>query len=300
MIELKKVVCVLLTLVMFFVVAGCVQPDDTGEDEQGIIVEGQNELASQREFTASQVNSAVELIEEEGEQAFPQFREKNSQWFHDDFYIFVWRTDGIRVVYPPDTSGEGQDVSNLEDFNGKPIGQMFIDMAQSEEGEGWIDYYWPKPGETEPSNKYTFNKAASFDNQTYIVGSGFYIDDYVYTKNLEDVEHFTRFGNILLGEFFHPARVDRNLNVDYSIAHVIVKPSHSIAPHMMKNPEVYYVLEGKGVLYIEDVPFELSKGKLVHIPANSKQYTENTGDTDLEFFAINQPAWAEENEQILE
>ncbi|WP_135609386.1 cache domain-containing protein [Methanococcoides sp. AM1] len=193
MIELKKVICVLLVLVMFFVVAGCVQPDDTGEglddideDEQGI-VEEQNELASQREFTVSQVNLAVELIEEEGEQAFPQFREKSNQWFHDDFYIFVWRTDGIRVVYPPDVSGEGEDVSNLEDFNGKPIGQMFIDMAQSEEGEGWIDYYWPKPDEIEPSMKHTFIKVASFDNQTYIVGSGFYVDDYIYTETLEDV-----------------------------------------------------------------------------------------------------------------
>lgn len=176
MIELKKVIYVLLIFVLFFVVAGCVQPEDTAEDEQGL-VEEQDELASQKEFTSAQVYSAVELIEEEGEQAFPQFRVKNSQWFHDDFYIFVWRTDGIRVVYPPDVSGEGQDVSNLEDFNGKPIGQMFINMTQGEEGEGWINYYWPRPGETEPSKKYTFIKGASFDNQTYIVGSGFYLED---------------------------------------------------------------------------------------------------------------------------
>jgi mannose-6-phosphate isomerase-like protein (cupin superfamily) len=298
MIELKKVICVLLILVMSFIVAGCVQPDDTGEDEQGI-VEEQNELASQREFTASQVNLAVELIEEEGEQAFPQFREKNSQWFHDDFYIFVWRNDGIRVVYPPDVSGEGQDVSNLEDFNGKPIGQIFIDMAQSEEGEGWIDYYWPKPDETEPSMKHTFIKTASFDNQTYIVGSGFYVDDYIYTETLEDV-NYTRYGNISVGYLIHPTTVDGDLDIDYSFTHVIIDAGKSIEPHIMKNPEVYYVLEGEGVLYIEDVPFELSKGKLVHIPANSKQYTESTGDVDLVIFVIDQPAWAKENEQILE
>ncbi|WP_305064726.1 cache domain-containing protein [Methanococcoides sp.] len=298
MIELKKVICVLLILVMFFVVAGCVQPDDTGEDEQGI-VEEQNELASQREFTVSQVNLAVELIEEEGEQAFPQFREKNGQWFHDDFYIFVWRNDGIRMVYPPNVSREGQDTSNLEDFNGKPTGQLFIDIAQSEEGEGWIDYYWPKPDETEPSNKYTFIKAASFDNQTYLVGSGFYVNDYIYTKTLEDV-NYTRFGNISVGYLIHPAKVDRDLDIDYSFTHVIINAGKSIEPHRMKNPEVYYVLEGEGVLYIEDVPFELSKGKLVHIPANSKQYTENTGDVDLVIFVIDQPAWAKENEQTLE
>ncbi|MDA0525692.1 cupin domain-containing protein [Methanococcoides alaskense] len=84
------------------------------------------------------------------------------------------------------------------------------------------------------------------------------------------------------------------------MAHVIIKPGKSIEPHMVKNPEVYYVLEGEGLLYIEDVPFELSKEKLVHIPANSKQHTENTGTVDLEFLAINQPSWAEENEEMLE
>ena len=176
MIEMKKVICVLLILVMFFVVAGCVQANDADEDEQDIIKE-QNELVSQREYTVSQVNSAVELIEVEKEQAFPQFREKDSQWFYDDFYIFVWRIDGIRMVYPPNVSIEGQDMSELVDFNDKPIGKIFIEIALSEEGEGWIDYYWPKPNETEPSNKYTFIKAASFDNQTYLVGSGFYVND---------------------------------------------------------------------------------------------------------------------------
>ena len=178
MIELKKVLCVLFIFGLFFAVAGCVQTEDTIEEEQEQeLVNEQDKLVSQREFTASQVNSAVELIEEEGEQAFPQLREEGSQWFHDDFYIFVWKTDGIRVVYPPDASGEGQNVSDLEDFTGKPIGQMFINISQSEEGEGWIDYYWPKPGDTEPSMKYTYIKRASFDNQTYIVGSGFYLEE---------------------------------------------------------------------------------------------------------------------------
>jgi mannose-6-phosphate isomerase-like protein (cupin superfamily) len=68
----------------------------------------------------------------------------------------------------------------------------------------------------------------------------------------------------------------------------------------MKNPETYYVLEGEGMLYIEDVPFELKKGKLVLVPANLKQYIENTGDVDLELLVINQPAWKPENEIILE
>ena len=40
-----------------------------------------------------------------------------------------------------------------------------------------VDYYWPKPDETEPSLKKTFIKRASIGNETYLVGSGFYVDE---------------------------------------------------------------------------------------------------------------------------
>ncbi|UGV41322.1 cache domain-containing protein [Methanococcoides orientis] len=300
--ELKKILCVLSMAILLLAAAGCVQPDNTemSEQEEQIVIEAQNDLLSLKQERIALVNAAIELIDEKGELAFPEFRENNSQWYHNDSYITIWKAEGIRVVYPPKASGEGEDVKDLEDYNGKPFGRMFIDTALSEEGEGWVHYYWPKPGEISPSKKCTFIKRTTIDNQTYLVNSGFYLDDYIYTNDLEDLEHFSRFGDVFIGNLFHPETTDKELEVNYSIAHVIIKPGKSIGPHMMTNPEVYYILEGEGVLYIEDVPFELSKGKLVHIPANSKQSTENTGDVDLEFFAINEPAWAEENEEMVE
>ncbi|WP_342304417.1 cache domain-containing protein [Methanolobus sp. ZRKC5] len=308
----KKVLCILLIAALLVVAAGCVQFDDTSTDDDHseqvdetldqIIEDDQNELLSQKENRMSLVNSAIELIDEKGELAFDDFREKDSPWYHNDSYITVWNTEGIRIVFPPKVSGEGESVLDLEDYNGEPLGRMFIDTALSEEGEGWVNYYWPRPGETTPSKKSAFVKRTSIGNQTYLVHSGLYVDDYVYSNILEDGsdEHFVRFGDVSLGNVLHPAMVDRDLDVDYSIAHVMIKPGGSIELHLMKNPEVYYVLAGEGMLYIEDVPFELSEGQLVLIPANSKQHTENTGDVDLEFLAIDQPAWAAENEVIFE
>lgn len=134
-------------------------------------------LSENKENSIKQlVTEAVALIEEKGESAFPDFREQGSKWLEGDDYVFVWQTDGIRRVYPPDVTGEGQNMTLLADFNGKPIGQMFIDIALSNDREGWIEYDWPKPNETEPSNKKTFIKLASYADQKYLVGSGFYTD----------------------------------------------------------------------------------------------------------------------------
>ncbi|WP_342305731.1 cache domain-containing protein [Methanolobus sp. ZRKC5] len=298
----KNIFSVLFITVLLLAVAGCVQSEETViiEQEEQIIEEEQNELLAQKDYTISQVNAAIELIDEKGELAFPEFRGNDSKWFHNESYIFVWKADGLRVVYPPEVNREGEDMSELQDFNAKPIGRIFIETALSEEGEGWINYEWPKPGETEPSTKSTFIKKVSIDNQTYLVGSGFYVDDFVYDKNLEDIDDINHFGDATVRNLINPNRVEMGMDMDYSIAHFTVKTGATLDTLIMKNPETYYVLEGEGMLYIEDVPFELNKGQLVLVPANAKQYIENTGDVDLEFLSINQPAWEPQNEIILE
>lgn len=304
----KKLIYSLLIAVLVLAVAGCVQSDGTAvngttrEEQTQAVVQEQPGLLSQKESTVSLVNEAVDLMNTKGELAFDEFRQKDSKWYHDDTYLSIWTTEGIRVAYAPNVSSEGESVIGLKDYNGDPLDELFIGTALSNEGEGWVSYSWPRPGETSPAMKYTFVKKASIGNQTYAVTSGFYLDDHVYTNKLEDENsaNFTRFGDVSLSNFLHPATVDRDLGVDYSIAHVIINPGGSIESHLMKNPEAHYVLAGEGILYIEDVPFELSEGQLVLIPANSKQYTVNTGDSDLEFFAIDQPAWSEENEEVLE
>lgn len=136
----------------------------------------QTEQTSRKETTKNLVLEAASLIEDKGEDAFSDLRQQGTKWFHDDTYVFVWKTDGIRVVYPPDPSGEGENMGMLLDVTGKAIGRLFIEIALSEEGEGWIDYSWPKPGETEPSSKQTYIKGVAVDEETFLVGSGVYLD----------------------------------------------------------------------------------------------------------------------------
>ncbi|UCC57950.1 MAG: cache domain-containing protein [Candidatus Bathyarchaeum sp.] len=136
----------------------------------------QTEQNHRKETIKELVEDAATLIEDKGEDAFPELRQEGTKWFHNDTYVFVWMINGIRVVYPPDLSGEGKNMSTLMDTTGKEIGRLFIEIALSEDGEGWIDYKWPKPGETKPSDKQTYIKRATYGEQTFIVGSGFYLE----------------------------------------------------------------------------------------------------------------------------
>ncbi len=277
-----------------------VDPITTQHNSTGSLSTQQNasDLLAQKSATFTLVTDAVELIETEGEGVFDSFRVKGSRWYTNDTYIIVWDIEGIRRVFPPEVSGEGEDVTSLTDSRGNPVGKMFIETALS--GEGWVEYYWIRPGQTTPVLKTTFVKRADTQNQSYVVASGFYVDDFVYTSDIADIEHFSRFGDVHLGNVLHPAVMETDPGVNYSIAHVIIKPGKSLAPHLMKNPEAYYVLGGEGLLYIDDIPFELEQGRLVLIPANAIQHTQNTGPDDLEFLAIDQPAWSAENEEILD
>jgi mannose-6-phosphate isomerase-like protein (cupin superfamily) len=265
-----------------------------------ILAKGESKMAAERRNIENKVRATVRLINGQGEKLFPAFREAESPWYNNDFYIFVWTINGTQLVCPPDRGSEDEDMRELLDADGKPIGELFIEAALSENGEGWIDYNWQRPGSSEPSRRFTFIKRATFEGRSYIVGSNFYADDYILCKNLTEYTYLEEPGNIRVVELLNPGNIDRNLELNYSIAHSVIEPGENIVPHLMKNPEVHYILEGEGVLYIDGIPVELCQDQLIYIPAGAIQTTYNTGNTTLKFLAINQPGWSEENTKVFE
>ena len=121
------------------------------------------------------VRDAATLLEQKGENAFPEFRQKGSKWFHDDVYFWVWSMDGIRAFHAEKPEGEGQDVTGMMDVLGKPFGKMFLETAASPAGEGWIHSMWPEPYNIFPTWKSCFVKRVTFPSgKQYLVGSGVY------------------------------------------------------------------------------------------------------------------------------
>ena len=99
-------------------------------------------------------------------------------------------------------------------------------------------------------------------------------------------------------QYFHP---HNTLNgIKDSIAQFTLKSGKKSKLHKISSSEIYYILEGNGVLKINDEAYKLEKDDSAYVPPNSKQCIENTGIGDLRFLCIVEPAWKAENEILLE
>ena len=291
-------------------VAGAVQVEEKSEISEPavskpapdplILKKGESKLAGERKNIEKKVRATVRLIEAQGEELFPSFRDEGSPWFQNGFCIFVWTADGTQIVCPSDRSLEGKAMKELVDADGKPIGELFIETALSEKGEGWIEYNWQEKNNSKPFYKCTFVKKASSGDETYIVGADFYVENYIVCRNLEECEYTVEPGKLQIAELLNPLSLDRNLDLSCSIAHSIVEPGKSDVPHLVKNPEIHYILEGKGLLYIDGIPVEIRPDQLIYIPAGAVQTTYNTESKTLKFLIINQPARSEEHIKVFE
>lgn len=85
----------------------------------------------------------------------------------------------------------------------------------------------------------------------------------------------------------------------YSLAHAGLAPGNKSLRHALKTTEVYYIVRGKGMMHINDEVQEVCPQDTIYIPPESIQYIENTGDEELEFLCIVDPAWKIEDEIIV-
>lgn len=99
-------------------------------------------------------------------------------------------------------------------------------------------------------------------------------------------------------QFFHPHNTLQGIG--YSLAQFTLEPGKKSKLHQMKSSEIYYILEGKAHLRVDDDHIELEKDDSVYVPPNAKQNIENIGDENLRFLCIVEPAWKAQDETILE
>ena len=99
-------------------------------------------------------------------------------------------------------------------------------------------------------------------------------------------------------QYFHPHNTLNGIN--YSLAQFTLEPGKKSKLHKIKSSEIYYILEGNGNLNVDGDIHHLEKDDSAYVPSNSKQFIENTGEGNLRFLCIVEPAWKANDEILLE
>lgn len=94
--------------------------------------------------------------------------------YGDGGYFWADTLDGVNVVLLGNKDVEGKSRIDLEDKFGKKIVKDFIEMAKKD-GEGYSDYYFPRPGEDEALPKRGYIKL--YEPFGWVIGTGNYVDD---------------------------------------------------------------------------------------------------------------------------
>lgn len=121
------------------------------------------------------VRQAAMLLSQQGKEALTILRDSNSAFTWKDSYVFVVNCGADLVMANPAfPEREGSEILQHTDYQGKSYGLELCDAA-SHKGT-WIQYSWPKAGETTPLQKVGY--LISVPGQPYQVGAGIYDSTY--------------------------------------------------------------------------------------------------------------------------
>jgi len=119
------------------------------------------------------VDEAAELIKTKGQAGVDAIADKNGKFNTKDTYVFVTAESGADLVNPAFKDIEGLPLEVYTQTVFKES-QMAIVDAVKDKDTAWVEYLWPKPGETKPSKKISYLKKMSINGKVRIVGAGFY------------------------------------------------------------------------------------------------------------------------------
>lgn len=119
------------------------------------------------------VTRATALVEQRGRAAFAEFRNRNSEWWIGNTYLFAYDDHLNVLLNPAFPKREGTNPRGETDANGKAFHDEMLKVVQTR-GAGWVDYMFPKPGQSLPSHKWSYVKAVKVDGIQALMGAGFY------------------------------------------------------------------------------------------------------------------------------
>src|SRR5271169_2714303 len=112
-----------------------------------------------------------EFTPEEGKKRAIE-RIRNFRYGKDDKgYVWINDFEPKLIADPIRPELEGKNLSGYKDPTGKAIYMEFVKIAR-DNGEGFVEYVWPKPGESEPKPIVSFVKV--YKPWGWVIGTGIY------------------------------------------------------------------------------------------------------------------------------
>jgi mannose-6-phosphate isomerase-like protein (cupin superfamily) len=119
----------------------------------------------------------------------------------------------------------------------------------------------------------------------------------MFIRHLSSCPEFIAGDDSKLREILNPRK--EKIKTQYSLAWGKIEPRRKTLPHRLTYSEVYYILKGTGKIYIDNEAKLVKQNDTIYVPPNVIQFIENTGEGNLEFLCIVDPAWQPEAEHII-
>jgi cytochrome c len=119
------------------------------------------------------VDNAAALVDKQGKSALAEFRKRDSEWWSGNTYLFAYDMKLNVLLNPAFPQREGTNAHGEKDANGVYFHDEFVKVVQAK-GSGWVSYMFPKPGQTQPSKKWSYVRAITVDGMPGLIGAGFY------------------------------------------------------------------------------------------------------------------------------
>jgi cytochrome c len=123
------------------------------------------------------VLAGVELLQGLGAEGLPAFNDPEGELVWKDTYVQVYNCEAQKIVghvNPALLAWTTEKFATIKDKKDNPITKLICDASKKTHGD-WVEYWWPKSGETRASRKITF--VIQVPGFPYQVSSGIYDDN---------------------------------------------------------------------------------------------------------------------------
>jgi signal transduction histidine kinase len=129
-----------------------------------------------RDECIAMTKAAAKMLEADKAAGIKEINNPKGKFVWKDSYVFLMDKSGKMLAHPfipqllkKDTLFNDTDYNQVKP---KKIFTEFVEVAFNN-GQGWVDYKWPKPNKKVPSDKFTFILRVGWTDM--IVGAGTYL-----------------------------------------------------------------------------------------------------------------------------